>query len=332
MCKKDRNRQYCITDFDQPMGMKLDPENRWVKKSENIPWNDIEDRYAELFPSNTGMPAKPLRMALGSLLIQKKLGFSDRDLVAEITENPYLQYFIGLPAYQNKAPFAPSLLVEFGKRLTEEILGEINEMIIDFNIEKAALDDTDDGNSNGYDSGNDKADNAEVEEKSNEGILIIDATCAPQNISYPQDINLLNEARENLEGMIDQICYEYGLEKPRTYRKNARRDYLSLAKCKKRTKKRIEKAIRQQLQYVRRDLKYAKAYLAKRNYGLGLLKTKLDTTTRSSIALSIIAMNVERLNRDFLHLFSKQIIWRTKQCILVLLDKNSKPLREFVAC
>lgn len=148
MCKKDRNRQYCITDFDQPMGMKLDPENRWVKKSENIPWNDIEDRYAELFPSNTGMPAKPLRMALGSLLIQKKLGFSDRDLVAEITENPYLQYFIGLPAYQNKAPFAPSLLVEFGKRLTEEILGEINEMIIDFNIEKAALDDTDDGNSN----------------------------------------------------------------------------------------------------------------------------------------------------------------------------------------
>lgn len=498
MYKKDRNRQYCITDFDQPMGMKLDPENRWVKKSETIPWNDIEDRYAELFPSNTGMPAKPLRMALGSLLIQKKLGFSDRDLVAEITENPYLQYFIGLPAYQNKAPFAPSLLVEFRKRLTEEILGEINEMIIDFNIEKAAPDDTDDGNSNGHDSGNDKADNAEVEEKSNEGMLIIDATCAPQNISYPQDINLLNEARENLEGMIDQICYEYGLEKPRTYRKNARRDYLSLAKCKKRTKKRIRKAIKQQLQYVRRDLKYVKEYLwegkelpekqqerlgviekvyeqqkymydnhthtvkdrivsisqpyirpivrgkakdpvefgakldmsldedgmarlekisfdaynecetlqgaieryyertghypervlgdkiyrnrenlayckergirlsgpalgrpkkdrkadkkieatdnrdrieverafslAKRNYGLGLLKTKLDTTTRSSIALSIIAMNVERLSRDFLHLFSKQIIWRTKQCILVLLDKNSKPLRELVAC
>lgn len=28
MYKKERNRQYCITDFDQPMGMKLDPENR----------------------------------------------------------------------------------------------------------------------------------------------------------------------------------------------------------------------------------------------------------------------------------------------------------------
>lgn len=35
--------------------------------------------------------------------------------------------------------------------------------------------------------------------------------------------------------------------------------------------------------------------LAKRCYGLGLLHTKLDITTRSSIALSIIAMNVSCL-------------------------------------
>ncbi len=35
--------------------------------------------------------------------------------------------------------------------------------------------------------------------------------------------------------------------------------------------------------------------LAKRCYGLGLIKTRLDTTTRSSIALSILAMNVNYL-------------------------------------
>ena len=56
------------------------------------------------------MPAKPLRTALGTLLIQKQLGFSDRELVEEITENPYLQYFIGLPGYQAVPPFVPSLL------------------------------------------------------------------------------------------------------------------------------------------------------------------------------------------------------------------------------
>ena len=35
--------------------------------------------------------------------------------------------------------------------------------------------------------------------------------------------------------------------------------------------------------------------LAKRCFGLGLIVTKLDVTTRSSIALSVIAMNVDRL-------------------------------------
>ena len=35
--------------------------------------------------------------------------------------------------------------------------------------------------------------------------------------------------------------------------------------------------------------------LAKRSYGLGKIMTKLDTTTRGSIALSILAMNVDRL-------------------------------------
>ena len=35
--------------------------------------------------------------------------------------------------------------------------------------------------------------------------------------------------------------------------------------------------------------------LAKRCYGLQLIRTKLDTTTKSSIVLSIIVMNVDRL-------------------------------------
>ena len=79
------------------------------------------------------MPAKPLRMALGSLIIQKQYEYSDRELVEQLTENPYYQFFVGLPGYQQEPPFVPSLLVEFRKRLTAEILGEINEMIIEFN-------------------------------------------------------------------------------------------------------------------------------------------------------------------------------------------------------
>ena len=39
---------------------------------------------------------------------------------------------------------------------------------------------------------------------------------------------------------------------------------------------------------------------AKHRLGLGLLKTKLDTTTRSSIALFIIAMNMDVLRVNLL--------------------------------
>ena len=247
MYKFERYRQLGLADFNQPVGLKMNPENRWVKKAGTIPWDAIEEKYAKLFPSKTGMPAKPLRMALGSLLIQKQLGFSDRELVEEITENPYFQYFIGLPGFQTEAPFVPSLLVEFRKRLTDDILGEINEMIISYNTP----DDPGPGSGSNPD-----ADTSETDTDENAGTLILDATCAPQNISFPQDVNLLNEARENLEGIVDDLCRRSGQCVPRMYRRNARKDYLNLARCKKRTVKKIRKAIKQQLQYIRRDRKY----------------------------------------------------------------------------
>ncbi len=251
MYKFKREKQISFTDFNQPQGMQMNPNNRWVKKAAMIPWDTIEAEYAKLFPSHTGMPAKPLRMALGSLLIQKQYHYPDEELVEQIRENPYYQYFIGLPGYEDKIPFVPSLLVEFRKRLSEDVLNEINEMIIAFNAQQ----DDDDSNDGSGDAGqSDQQDSATDSE--NAGTLILDATCAPQNIKYPQDIELLNEAREKLEDMICRVSDEYNYYRPRMYRKKARKDYLALAKCRKRSAKKIRKAIRKQLQYIRRDLGY----------------------------------------------------------------------------
>ena len=262
MYKFDRNHQLSLSDFNQPLGMEMNAENRWVKKAAMIPWENIEDRYAELFPSEVGMPAKPLQTALGSLLIQKEYGYSDRELVEQIKENPYYQYFIGRPGYEYKAPFVPSLLVEFRKRLDEDVLAEINEMIAAYN----SPDDSDGGS----DISENRLDENTTKETvpENKGTLILDATCVPQNIAYPQDINLLNEARENLEAMIDQICAEYNFYKPRMYRENARKDYLALAKCRKRTGKKVRKAIGRQLRYVSRDLGYVDMFVRYNNVTL----------------------------------------------------------------
>jgi len=105
-------------------------ENRWIKLAEKIPWDYFEAKYVTLFPSKTGNVAKPLRMALGALIIQTKFQYADRELVQQITENAYLQYFIGLPGYQDEAPFDPSDLVDFRKRISLEILNEANDYII----------------------------------------------------------------------------------------------------------------------------------------------------------------------------------------------------------
>ncbi len=108
MYKFKREKQISFTDFNQPLVLQMNPDNRWVNKAAMIPWETIEAEYAKLFPSHTGMPAKPLRMTLGSLLIQKQYHYPDEELVEQIRENPYYQYFIGLPGYEDKIPFVPS--------------------------------------------------------------------------------------------------------------------------------------------------------------------------------------------------------------------------------
>ena len=68
--------QHSFLDFNQPMGLKMNPENRWIKLADLIPWDEFEAKYAEQFPSGKGNVAKPLRMALGALIIQTKFQYS----------------------------------------------------------------------------------------------------------------------------------------------------------------------------------------------------------------------------------------------------------------
>src|SRR5215470_6648409 len=122
--------QTSLMDFGMPLGLKLDPNNRWVKKAAVIPWKEIESVYAALFTNQTGNVAKSLRLALGALIIQTEYQYSDAEVALQIHENPYLQYFCGFCEYTDKMPFDSSLMVHFRKRLTPEILGGINEMVI----------------------------------------------------------------------------------------------------------------------------------------------------------------------------------------------------------
>ena len=58
-------------------------------------------------------------MALGALIIKARLGLTDEELVEQIKENPYLQFFIGLEAFQYWQPFDPSMMVYCRKLLPQ---------------------------------------------------------------------------------------------------------------------------------------------------------------------------------------------------------------------
>ena len=247
------NGQISLSDFKQPVGMNLKESNRWVKKAQTIPWPDIERRYARLFTNRKGNVAKPLRLALGACIIQAEYGYSDEETALQIQENPYLQYFCGYPGYDDEhLPFDPSLMVYFRKRLTPEVLGEINEMIVQDAIKqrkKVAEKKDDDDDSNPPAGGG------------NTGTLIVDATCAPSDIRFPQDVSLLDEARENAEQIIDILQEQSSEKKPRTYRNKAHKDSLKYMRSRKHTEKKTREAIRKQLQYLRRDLSIIESML-----------------------------------------------------------------------
>ena len=225
-----RENQLTINDFVFPYG-EWYRENDWIKPAEMIPWEKIEEGYASRFVNN-GHPAHPARRALGALIIRQRLTCSDEWTVKHVSENPYLQYFIGEKEYSHRCPFGASTMVEFRKRFSEEEIAEIIEMTVP------------------------KPEPPDEAEPPNGGTLLMDATCCPADIAYPQDIDLLNETREKLEETIDEICEGKGVSKPRMYRRRARKDYLKLAKSKKRTDSQTRAALRKQLQYIRRDVDY----------------------------------------------------------------------------
>ena len=295
----EMHNQIELNDFDQPMGIPLDHHNRWYQLAELIPWDDYETVYAsKLSRTEAGNLAKPFRMALGTLIIQTRLGTSDRETVRQIQENPYLQYFIGLPRFQTKAPFDPSLITLFRKRIGNVTVDQINEDVVSKNHDlvmsaedkltgtgkhsqkKGGTSNPGGGssggtaapsNTDGAEPGTEKA--SEVSQSSkpaseakpeapNGGTLILDATCAPVDIRYPMDTSLLNEAREKAEAIIRRVCHDNNLPVPRMYCETAHKEYLNLAKSKKPSADKIRSVVKGQLQYLRRDLHYIEGLMA----------------------------------------------------------------------
>lgn len=315
-----------------------DPNNRWVRLADLVPWEELEllSGYRNHF-GTTGNPALPFRVAFGALLVQARLRLTDEETVEQIRENPYIQHFLGFEGYRSeKRPFDPSMLVHFRKRLDAETLKILDLRIFERRreAEEAAeaakreedrapsriktdsaspvVDSDEDTPPSGNPdtaggssaplpkgalrktpspgkrepsasrapespevSGSEPA--SEVATPEPCGTLILDATCAPADITYPTDLKLLAAARVATERLLDtvwSILKKPGENKPRTYRHIAARCATIACKQRNLRGKKLRSALKKQLSFLTRNLNSIDTLLYTTSLGENLLNSR----------------------------------------------------------
>jgi len=209
------------------------PTSKWFELEKLMPWQEIEELLSELF-SDSGRNAIPVRQIIGALIIQSDKSLSDRDTVETIMETPMLQYFLGLDDYIREPLFDFSLLCKYRQLIGIDISKEMIDTLLKHHKVMGQRQDP---------------------KKTHEGSLSIDATAIPVNITYPTDLKLMNQVREKTEAIIDECHKTSGEEiKPRTYRQEARTEYLKYAKAKRLSNNARRTSLRKQLQYIRRNI------------------------------------------------------------------------------
>lgn len=169
----------------------------------HFPWDRCVKIFIGHFP-DSGRTAIDPRIVIGSLIINHKLCLSDEETARIIEENPYIQYFLGIEEFVPAPLFSLTLFVEWRKKFGSETFNEFSEVLFKISF----------------------GDNIVGEGEKhigNEGKLKLDATVADQNITYPNDLVMLNKAREKTKKIIDLLfdkARDQKKIKPWTYRKN----------------------------------------------------------------------------------------------------------------
>ena len=307
-------KQLKIEEFELPFAGELNKENRWVVLNGLIPWDLVEEEYLTIVSKKLGAPAFSARVAFGSLLIKSKLNLSDRETVLMISENPYLQFFIGFSKFIQKDPFDASMLTYFRKRFFAKSLLLINEEIHRREILQKQSNENESNDSDSDDDNNkptppfeskeaednqDSSADLEYLEIKKKGKLLLDATAIPADIAYPNDIKLINKARERTEKVIDLLFPETDLKKkPRTYRKVARRNYLEFSRSKRRSYSKIRQYQRKQLGYLERNL---------RSITLLLESSSLEILDKVLYKSLLVSTEVSRQQREMYDTKTKRI-------------------------
>ena len=251
----------------------LDKSNRWVVLGDLLPWTELEKEYnSRLGNQKKGAGNKPARMILGAMIIKHKLNLGDAETIEIIRENPYMQYLCGLSGFSDKPIFDPSLFVTIRKRITDE---EVNQMTVHMLNKQRQLQEEkrecgeEEASKNGKEPPEPEQEDPDAvsftdsQGREHKGVLKIDATCADAEMRYPVDVDIIHDGCRKVTDYITKVCETFGLPKPVTNFKRARKAYLALIKQSRKKGKMVRGTIAVMLNYLHRDIRILLNLLAK---------------------------------------------------------------------
>ena len=148
-----------------------DPTNDLVIIRKIIPWEELIKQLSQFYSKEGGRIGKSIRVVVAVLLLSRLRLLSDKNVVEQIKENRYYQYFCNVPDDKLFHFLHPSSLTRIRQRYGEKGL-EIIENIIFKKLHWAGVVDSQ--------------------------YALIDSSVLESNIVYPTDVKLVYKAFQKL--------------------------------------------------------------------------------------------------------------------------------------
>lgn len=132
-----------------------------------IPWQPIIDGLVPFYNSQKGRHGCDLRTLSAISILARLRTLSDRQVIASIQENRYMQYFCNVPDQSLMTFMHPTSLCRFRKRVGSEGIGHMENAVFTPLKQAGVIDDT---------------------------MALIDSTVLASPILYPTDVTLLRKA------------------------------------------------------------------------------------------------------------------------------------------
>ena len=151
------------------------PIHELVIIREIIPWEKIISRLCRFYDKSKGPFGKSLRTMVAILIVMKYCRLSDREVVKQVKENRYIQYFCNVSDMGLQTFLHPSSLTVLRNRLGEQGIAILEEEVFEL-LRRAGIIRSDDA--------------------------LIDSSVLASNIIYPNDVILIFRAFKKMK----QLC------------------------------------------------------------------------------------------------------------------------------